>query len=221
MAVEDFVARHPFPVLVAWRILGGELHRKPPAGAPVGATAGYPMRTGARRPAMTHAQPGTRVSSANRSRMDRIKSGTEAAPIKASTLALLSPDDPATTTMDADMLGDRMLTIPRYVELRREDSAARSRKVTVGRTSKADVVVADFTVTAIHAELAYDPKRGAITITDLDSSNGTKVRGEVLVPHYPVPLGDGDSLSLGRVDMHYMTPKRFWAFLRELASPGV
>jgi pSer/pThr/pTyr-binding forkhead associated (FHA) protein len=49
-----------------------------------------------------------------------------------------------------------------------------------------------------HAEVTARPD-GTVTITDLDSPNGTSVDGVDLKPHVAVELTDGQRISLGNV----------------------
>jgi pSer/pThr/pTyr-binding forkhead associated (FHA) protein len=49
--------------------------------------------------------------------------------------------------------------------------------------------------------LRIDAKDAGLTVTDLDSFNGTFINGERLVSGQPYPLHSGDELSLGRLVM--------------------
>jgi pSer/pThr/pTyr-binding forkhead associated (FHA) protein len=48
-----------------------------------------------------------------------------------------------------------------------------------------------------HVRLRYAD--GELTITDLNSANGTQINGEKIKPHQPRPLKDGDELILGQL----------------------
>jgi pSer/pThr/pTyr-binding forkhead associated (FHA) protein len=67
---------------------------------------------------------------------------------------------------------------------------------TVGR-EKADISINDKTVSRLHAQLVYDEDRGIISVEDEESTNGTAVNGQRLVPHAPHPLLPGDIVSFG------------------------
>ncbi len=63
----------------------------------------------------------------------------------------------------------------------------------LGRSTEADVVVADDTVSRRHAELRGD--RSAVEVEDLGSSNGTTLNGNPIAG--AITLHDGDLLGLG------------------------
>ncbi len=66
---------------------------------------------------------------------------------------------------------------------------------TIGRGSRATIVVADERLSRRHAALQYRHDRQAFFLYDLDSTNGSYVNGE-LVQHYQ-KLADGDRVRLG------------------------
>ena len=68
------------------------------------------------------------------------------------------------------------------------------RAITIGRGDAADVVVDDPELSRRHAAVSFD---GAVHLTDLDSSNGTLVRGTAVPPQQPVTLVPGDSFEIG------------------------
>jgi two-component system, NtrC family, response regulator AtoC len=67
-------------------------------------------------------------------------------------------------------------------------------QVRIGRAEDADVRIVDPLASRNHARLLVGP---TIEIEDLDSANGTLVGGKRLVPRQPLPLGPGDSISIG------------------------
>ena len=68
---------------------------------------------------------------------------------------------------------------------------------TVGR-EQADVILADKTISRLHAQF-HQSSDDVVTVEDLDSTNGTYVNGERLVPHALRVLSDGDTLRFGSV----------------------
>jgi pSer/pThr/pTyr-binding forkhead associated (FHA) protein len=74
---------------------------------------------------------------------------------------------------------------PRRVEL--------ADTVVVGRMAPADLVVADAKVSRTHCRLSKS--RTGWTVTDLGSSNGTRVGGRLVKAHV---LRDGDRIEVGR-----------------------
>jgi transcriptional regulator with PAS, ATPase and Fis domain len=69
--------------------------------------------------------------------------------------------------------------------------------LTIGRAETADVVLDDSSLSRHHA--AFYLTDDAIEVEDLDSSNGTSVRGEQLKPHERRALEIGEAVHLGRV----------------------
>jgi pSer/pThr/pTyr-binding forkhead associated (FHA) protein len=73
--------------------------------------------------------------------------------------------------------------------------------VTIGRGSQNDVVLADDSVSTVHARLEYAD--GAWRLTDLDSTNGTYVDGMRLAPQVPTPLADGAAVRFGGARLQF------------------
>lgn len=72
-------------------------------------------------------------------------------------------------------------------------------KVTLGRDPANDVVLEDDSVSPRHARL--DHADGGWRLTDLCSTNGTRVDGERLPEDTPTPLPSGTELALGGVKL--------------------
>ena len=87
-----------------------------------------------------------------------------------------------------------------------EDLAADSTRLThriltwpcrIGRDPAGDLVIDAHTVSRRHAELALDAD-GKLWLTDLGSSNGTRVNGETIQGR--VPVAAGDVVHFGQID---------------------
>ncbi|MDY0087562.1 MAG: FHA domain-containing protein [Coriobacteriia bacterium] len=68
--------------------------------------------------------------------------------------------------------------------------------VVIGRSSGADIVIADDFISSTHARVTPSPD-GTAVIEDLDSTNGTIVNGSQIT--HPVALASGDVVDLGAV----------------------
>lgn len=68
-------------------------------------------------------------------------------------------------------------------------------KVIIGRGKGADVRLPDLSVSEIHAILQVSGSR--YTLTDQNSTNGTRVQGTALVPQRPRTLESGDEIEIG------------------------
>lgn len=64
----------------------------------------------------------------------------------------------------------------------------------------ADFGAAEAGVSRRHARLAAD-EAGTLTLTDLDSANGTRLNGQRLPPNLPGALQDGDEIRLGHLTL--------------------
>jgi hypothetical protein len=74
--------------------------------------------------------------------------------------------------------------------------------VVIGRSTSADFIVADRTVSSIHARLAYDG--GAWLLEDAGSTNGTYVNGWRVVD--PILVRAGDELTVGETTFVLVPP---------------
>jgi len=91
--------------------------------------------------------------------------------------------------------------------------------VTLGRAANNDVVVDDPSVSRVHAFLQLDGHSRVWHVLDAESSAGTFVGGERLAPGRPAPLADGAVLLLGHVELRFLAPGSFEAYLR--ARPAI
>jgi adenylate cyclase len=73
-------------------------------------------------------------------------------------------------------------------------------RISVGRLSTNDVVIEDISASRQHAEVVHDPSTGVVTITDLNSTNGTYVNRQRITGTYQ--LQDNDVVRIGQVVMH-------------------
>ncbi|MEG0027200.1 MAG: DUF3662 and FHA domain-containing protein [Raoultibacter sp.] len=66
-------------------------------------------------------------------------------------------------------------------------------RLILGRESTNDIVINDLNASRTHAELRFEPQ-GVWVITDLGSTNGTKVNGRIITSQ---PLYEGDQITIG------------------------
>lgn len=88
------------------------------------------------------------------------------------------------------------------------------RALTLGRGPDLDIVLAERSVSRIHAELRAD--KGGFVLTDRGSSQGTRVNGRPLEPGLARALVNDDIIELGDVRCVYLEAERFWQRLPEL-----
>ncbi|MEM6294878.1 MAG: helix-turn-helix domain-containing protein [Myxococcota bacterium] len=74
-----------------------------------------------------------------------------------------------------------------------------------GRTRDADVLVADRTLSRRHLRISVGR---TVRVTDLDSHNGTRLRGQSLAPGAPVELLSGDVIEAGQTTIVFRDESR-------------
>jgi pSer/pThr/pTyr-binding forkhead associated (FHA) protein len=60
-------------------------------------------------------------------------------------------------------------------------------------------------VSRLHASFKIFNQR--VTITDLGSSNGTRVNGQRIMPNVEYPLNNGDVIALGKLKIQIILPE--------------
>ena len=78
------------------------------------------------------------------------------------------------------------------------------RSVFIGRAENMEVLIDDPSVSGAHAQLVYCA--GTYTLTDLKSTNGTKVNGQFIKTHL---LRDSDRIRFGQVTCIFELPPEF------------
>lgn len=79
----------------------------------------------------------------------------------------------------------------------------------IGRADAANSYIPDFDLSLYGAEQRGVSRQhirlhyadGALTVTDLNSANGTRLNGQKLTPGEPYPIKDGDELVLGQLSI--------------------
>lgn len=71
---------------------------------------------------------------------------------------------------------------------------------TAGRAVRADFIVDAPLVSRVHCRFAVDAV-GRLTVSDLDSTNGTFVNGRRVERDEQAEVGDGDRVKIGRVEL--------------------
>ena len=82
--------------------------------------------------------------------------------------------------------------------------------ITVGRAKTNDIVIPDRSVSKAHASFDFDSKTNRRILYDLDSTNGTYLRGERLIPRVGYPVKTGDRIVFGKVAYTYYVARSFY-----------
>lgn len=90
-------------------------------------------------------------------------------------------------------------------------------RLTVGRALNCDIVIRVSFVSKVHVHLLL--VGDAMHIRDAGSANGSKLRG-VSLGSEPVPIHDGDLLSLADLELELVSATRAHELLRKLAESG-
>ncbi len=85
--------------------------------------------------------------------------------------------------------------------------------ITLGRTSRNDMVLEYAEISGLHAFFRHE--RGFV-LADAGSRNGTWVSGRLLVPHGPPSpvLASGESVRFAQLEFTFMSPAACWDVLR-------
>jgi pSer/pThr/pTyr-binding forkhead associated (FHA) protein len=106
----------------------------------------------------------------------------------------------------------------RVLELRR-DTEGSTGQMGVGRAEENDVVIQDETVSTQHALFFQDVRTGVTMLQDLESTNGTTINGNLLVPGRAVELKDKDEIFFGDAAFVFFTPGGFYDELCRMMAP--
>ena len=88
--------------------------------------------------------------------------------------------------------------------------------VTVGRTPNNDIEVSEPSVSRFHAYFKKSERGEAWEVVDVESFNGTFVRGERLKPRTPAQVGDQDLVRFGAAEMRFFSPAALVEYVKRL-----
>ncbi len=73
------------------------------------------------------------------------------------------------------------------------------KKIIIGRGTNHVLAIPDNSISRNHVEVVY--RNGEILVTDLGTSNGTKLDGETIPSNIPVPYTEGQTMILGQSEV--------------------
>jgi ABC-type multidrug transport system ATPase subunit/pSer/pThr/pTyr-binding forkhead associated (FHA) protein len=103
-----------------------------------------------------------------------------------------------------------------YAQASMREYALTGRPTTLGRAPDNDIVLDDALVSRHHARIEWLESRAHLT--DLGSANGTVVNDSALSAGVPQPLGSGDSIQIGDVELTWTEEERVPAEPGEIAA---
>ncbi len=95
---------------------------------------------------------------------------------------------------------------------------AEQAQLKIGRSEDNDIVIHDETVSQEHALFYIDPRGDLIMLQDLESTNGTTINGNLLVPGRAVELRDTDVIYFGDTGYVYFSPDGFYQQLKKMSA---
>jgi len=112
---------------------------------------------------------------------------------------ITGPADAGGATMVVGRPASPSLTVTRSSQ----DASMQGRQVPllqvpflIGRTTGA-LVIQDGSISRQHCQISYDENRRAYMVSDMNSSNGTRLNGAALTPGQLYPLTNGATIELG------------------------
>ncbi len=117
---------------------------------------------------------------------------------------------------EEDEVRDSKSLVDRVWMIRKENSKSDETGIFLGKTSGNDLVIPEYTLSRSHCE--FNLCREGVTVTDLESLNGTRLDGVQIETRVPILMTDGAQLTLGRFCFELMSPRRFVARVDEVDS---
>mgnify|MGYP001273383078 CR=1 FL=1 len=112
-------------------------------------------------------------------------------------------------------VGQRAAAAWTVYEIRKAEGNLRP-AISLGRTDDNDVVLADPSVSKLHAFLTLRPGQSKLQITDVGSKNGTYLRGEPLAPQSSVEIPSGAIITVGRIPLRFISVHEMFLYLQSL-----
>ncbi len=116
--------------------------------------------------------------------------------------AVSAPGAPPATTLLSDMPGTNTLIV-RWMGGNSQRYPITEPTLRVGRAPDNDVVINHPAVSSHHLSLFVSS--GAMTVTDLKSTNGTQLNGHRIPPNSPQPINFGDVIRIGDLTGNWVT----------------
>ena len=194
----EFVKRHGNPVLLARLIKAGDLKRKVAKAPEPPPESGGDNETKKIQPYKATQEMNTGNTGGG-------------------TMFLVKPSELTDMVTDPSILQDRKLERERYVPMCLAPQSPKKSPIKIGRSTSADVVVNDYTVSKEHAWFAamYFPDRAPrYLLMDRGSTNGTFVSGKKVPPNARMEVKSGDKVVVGRMAFVFLSPQDFYKYLR-------
>ena len=113
-------------------------------------------------------------------------------------------------------LNDEVLE-SRVIPVSKRETGSPGHMIFLGRSPTSDVVIADTMVSKLHAYFCQLPGESGYQLVDMNSTNGTFVNGEKLLPSVKKTLHDADEVAFGpEAKLIFFSAPGFCELLTEL-----
>ncbi|HYA01509.1 MAG TPA: FHA domain-containing protein [Syntrophobacteria bacterium] len=121
---------------------------------------------------------------------------------------------------DSEAGSEEMLEA-RVIPIKKRDRSSPEHMIFLGRSPNNDLVVPNTMVSKLHAYFCQVPGERIYQLVDMDSTNGTFVNGERLLPSVKKTLRDGDEVAFGpEMRLAFFTGPAFCKLLQKLNPAG-
>jgi pSer/pThr/pTyr-binding forkhead associated (FHA) protein len=107
---------------------------------------------------------------------------------------------------------------PVFFDVQKTETNAFAAQIAIGRTANNDIAIADNSVSRFHAWITAPDGKRRWRLTDAESSVGTWVGMKRLKPRTAHELHDQDRVRFGNVELTYLEPESFIAYLLKMAE---
>ena len=137
--------------------------------------------------------------------------------IKLARVETISEPDEEALLVDMGHRQAEALLEARVIPLEKRDINSSERMIFVGRSPDNDIVVLNKLVSKLHAYFCQIPGTTVVQVVDMNSTNGTFINGQRLLPSVKQRLEDADVVSFGpETRLEYFSPNGFYKLLQKL-----
>jgi hypothetical protein len=108
------------------------------------------------------------------------------------------------------------------IEIRKYTSSLPKNQISIGREGNNDIVFSDGSISKVHAHLVETEHGELYEIIDANSTNGTRVNNQELLPFQSQTLINLDQIVFGKtVRAVYLTPRGLYELMQDLIRVGI
>ncbi|MGZ3416300.1 MAG: FHA domain-containing protein [Polyangiales bacterium] len=120
--------------------------------------------------------------------------------------------DRVTTLTGVEIKKAEKVPMGRFVAALRKRTTGKEQMISVGRMPGADILIPDDSISRVHAWFRIES--GTVSITDMGSSNGTRVNGARIEPRTPTRVFPSNRIHLGNVELTLVSAHECWKLVR-------